>query len=64
MISKKSRLYSSAIYLRGVIKARRGEYQASAEAMCEVAATPDDDKFTFVVTAEEGQVTRLVKDLE
>jgi len=49
MISKKSRLYSSAIYLRGVIKARRGEYKLSAEAMCEVAATPDDDKFTFVV---------------
>ena len=26
-ISKKSRLYSSAVYLRGVIRARRGEYQ-------------------------------------
>ena len=49
MISKKSRLYSSAIYLRGVIKARRGEYKGSAEAMCEIAATPDADKFTFVV---------------
>ena len=49
MISKKSRLYSSAIYLRGVIKARRGEYKGSAEAMCEIAATPDSDKFTFVV---------------
>ena len=49
MISKKSRLYSSAIYLRGVIKARRGEYKASAEAMCEIAATPDADKYTFVV---------------
>lgn len=49
LVSKKSRLYSSAIYLRGVIKARRGEYKGSAEAMCEVAATPDDDTFTFVV---------------
>jgi TolA-binding protein len=49
MISKKSRLYSSAIYLRGVIRARRGEYKASAEAMCEVAGTPDNDKITFVV---------------
>jgi TolA-binding protein len=48
-ISKKSRMYSSAIYLRGVIRARRGEYKGSAEAMCEVAATPDADKFTFVV---------------
>jgi TolA-binding protein len=59
MISKKSRLYSSAIYLRGVIKARRGEYELSAEAMCEVAATPDDDKFTFVV--DERYFT--IKDL-
>lgn len=48
-ISKKSRMYSSAVYLRGVIKARRGQYKASAEAMCEIAGTPDDDKFTFVV---------------
>ena len=48
-ISKKSRLYSSALYLRGVIRARRGEYKDAAEAMCEIAATPDDDKFTFVV---------------
>jgi hypothetical protein len=48
-ISKKSRMYSSAVYLRGVIRARRGEFKGSAEAMCEIAATPDDDKFTFVV---------------
>ena len=48
-ITKKSRMYSSAIYLRGVIRARRGELKASAEAMCEVAGTPDNDKFTFVV---------------
>lgn len=48
-ISKQSRMYSSAVYLRGVIRARRGEFKASAEAMCEVAGTPDSDKFTFVV---------------
>ena len=48
-ISKKSRLYSSAVYLRGVIRARRGEYKDAAEAMCEVAATGDKDKITFVV---------------
>lgn len=48
-VSKTSRMYSSAVYLRGVIRARRGEYKASAEAMCEVAGTPDTDQFTFVV---------------
>ena len=58
-ISKKSRMYSSAVYLRGVIRARRGEYKASAEAMCEVAGTPDNDKITFVV--DERYFT--IKDL-
>jgi hypothetical protein len=42
-----------------VIRARRGEYKASAEAMCEIAQTPDDDHFTFVV--DERYFT--VKDL-
>jgi TolA-binding protein len=48
-ITRKSRLYSSAVYLRGVIRARRGQYKEAAEAMCEIAATPDTDKVTFVV---------------
>ncbi len=48
-ITRKSRLYSSAVYLRGVIRARRGQYREAAEAMCEIAATPDTDKVTFVV---------------
>jgi hypothetical protein len=58
-ISKQSRMYSSAVYLRGVIRARRGEYRASAEAMCEIAATEDTDRFTFVV--DERYFT--IKDL-
>jgi hypothetical protein len=49
LISKQSRLYSSAVYLRGVIRARQNKYKDSAEAMCEVAATEDADKVTFVV---------------
>jgi hypothetical protein len=49
LISKKSRLYTSAVYLRGVMWARRGELKSSAEAMCEIAATEDNSKFTFVV---------------
>jgi TolA-binding protein len=48
-VSKKSRLYSSAVYLRGVIWARRGDFKASATAMCEIAGTSDTDKLTFVV---------------
>ena len=59
LISKQSRLYSSAVYLRGVIRARQAKYRDSAEAMCEVAGTEDTDKFTFVV--DERYFT--IKDL-
>ena len=48
-LSRKSRLYSSALYLRGLIRTRRGELGEAAEALCEIADTPDTDKFTFVV---------------
>ena len=48
-LSRKSRLFSSALYLRGVIRARRGEFAGAADALCEIVDTPDDDKFTFVV---------------
>src|SRR5262249_28512521 len=58
-ISKKSRLYSSAVYLLGGIRARQGKYKDSAEAMCEIAATEDTDKFAFVV--DERYFT--IKDL-
>jgi hypothetical protein len=59
LISKKSRLYSSAVYLRGVIRARQNQYKESAEAMCEIAATEDTDRLTFVV--DERYFT--IKDL-
>lgn len=48
-VSRTSRLYSSAVYLRGVIWARTGELRSSAQALCEIAATEDNSKFTFVV---------------
>lgn len=48
-IGKKSRLYSSALYLRGIIRVRKGEFRDAASALCEIVETPDDDKFTFVV---------------
>src|SRR5690606_5684986 len=48
-ISRKSRLFSSALYLRGVMRTRQGRFPAAAEALCEIVDTPDDDRFTFVV---------------
>lgn len=58
-ISKQSRLYSSALYLRGVIRTRRGQWQDAAAAMCEIAHTPDRDRYAFVV--DERYFT--IKDL-
>lgn len=48
-LSRKSRLYSSSLYLRGVINTRQGRLPDAAEALCEIVDTPDNDKFTFVV---------------
>ena len=58
-ISKQSRLYSSEVYLRGVIRARQNKLRDAAEAMCELTATEDTDKYTFVV--DERYFT--IKDL-
>lgn len=48
-ISKKSRLYSSALYVRALIRTRQGKLVDAAAALCEIADQPDDDRFTFVV---------------
>jgi tetratricopeptide (TPR) repeat protein len=48
-ISRKSRLYSSELYLRGVIRTRKGQFKDAADALCEIVDTPDDDVYTFVV---------------
>ncbi|MCE9574474.1 MAG: hypothetical protein K8W52_15105 [Deltaproteobacteria bacterium] len=60
-IGKKSRLYSSALYLRGIIRARKGEYQEAAEAMCQVAGTGDSDRLTFVVDGRYFTVKDLAR---
>ncbi len=44
-----SRLYSSSVYLRGVIRTRQGRLAEAADALCEVAVLPDDDPMAFVV---------------
>ena len=48
-VSRKSRLYSSAIYLRGVVAVRQGKLHDATDAFCEIAQTPDDDRYTFYV---------------
>jgi tetratricopeptide (TPR) repeat protein len=60
-LSRRSRLFSSAMYLRGLIRTRRGELRGAAEALCEIAATPDDDSFTFVVDQRYFSVKDLAR---
>ena len=60
-ISRKSRMYSSALYLRGVIRTRKGEFKDAAENFCEVSDTPDDDKYTFVVDQRYFRIKDLAR---
>ena len=60
-ISRKSRLYTSALYLRGVIRARQGRFREAADALCEVADTPDDDRFTFVIDDRYFRIKDLAR---
>jgi hypothetical protein len=49
------------VYLRGLIRTRRGELRGAARALCEIAATPDDNKFTFVVDERYFSVKDLAR---
>jgi outer membrane protein assembly factor BamD (BamD/ComL family) len=40
-ISPESRFYSSALYLRGVARVKRGDYRGARDAFCEVAGPPE-----------------------
>ena len=60
-ITRRSRMYSSAVYLRGLVRMRRGELGGAARALCEIAATPDDNKFTFVVDERYFNVKDLAR---
>jgi hypothetical protein len=48
-VSRRSRLYTAALYLRGVIRARKTDVSGAQDAFCEIAQTPDTDRYTFYV---------------
>jgi tetratricopeptide (TPR) repeat protein len=48
-VSRRSRLFSSAVYLRGVLAVRQGKLGGATEAFCEIAGNPDGDRYSFVV---------------
>ncbi len=58
-VSEDSRLYSAAVYLRGVLRTRQGRFREAAADMCEVATTARDENLAFIV--DERYFT--IKDL-
>jgi tetratricopeptide (TPR) repeat protein len=60
-LSRKSRLYTSALYLRGVIRARKGEFADAVTAFCEIVSTPDDDRFSFYVDSRYFTIKDLAR---
>jgi TolA-binding protein len=48
-VTRRSRLYSSALYLRGVLKARQGKLKDAVDAFCEIVQSPDNDRFSFYI---------------
>ena len=60
-IGPRSRLRTSAVYLRGVISVRQGRLPEAAAALCEIATLPDDDAMAFVVDGRYYTVKDLAR---
>jgi tetratricopeptide (TPR) repeat protein len=60
-IGMRSRLRTSAVYLRGVIRVRQGRFQDAAAALCEIATLPDDNPMAFVVDGRYYTVKDLAR---
>ncbi|MEO0324761.1 MAG: hypothetical protein AAF447_17495 [Myxococcota bacterium] len=50
-ITRRSRFYANAQYLRGAAAARRGELGTAEARFCSIASTADTERFTFFVDA-------------
>jgi outer membrane protein assembly factor BamD (BamD/ComL family) len=58
-ITRRSRFYTNALYLRGVIAARRGELEQAEAQFCRVAETPDRERFSFFIDDRYFEVKDL-----
>lgn len=58
-ITRRSRFYANAAYLRGVIETRRGDLDAAEERFCSIATTPDSARFTFYVDSRYFDIRDL-----
>ena len=60
-VTTRSRLHAAALYLRGVIRVQRGEFEAAAAALCRVADSPADDVVAFVVDGRYFEIRDLAR---
>jgi TolA-binding protein len=58
-VTRRSRFYANAQYLRGAIAARRGDLGAAEQHFCSIATTPDTDRFTFYVDRRYFEIRDL-----
>jgi len=60
-ITRRSRWYAAAQYLRGVMAARTGDLETAEEHFCTVAEQGDTDRFTFYVDDRYFEVKDLAR---
>jgi tetratricopeptide (TPR) repeat protein len=60
-ITRRSRWYAAAQYLRGVMAARQNDLETAEEHFCTIAQQGDDDRFTFYVDDRYFEVKDLAR---
>ncbi len=58
-ITRRSRFHTNALYLRGVIAARRGELDQAEAQFCRIVRTPDRERFSFFIDERYFEVKDL-----
>ena len=60
-VSPKSRFYSSALYLRGVLRVRASDWKAAQDAFCTIADVKDGDPIRFYIDGRYYQLRDLAR---
>src|SRR5262249_50572474 len=60
-VTPHSRFYSSALYLRGVMRVHKRDWQAAQDAFCAVADTKDGDALRFFIDGRYYHVRDLAR---
>ncbi|MEO6952732.1 MAG: tetratricopeptide repeat protein [Polyangia bacterium] len=60
-VSPRSRFYSSALYLRGVLRVRQSDWKAAQDAFCTIANVKDGDPIRFYIDGRYYQLRDLAR---